>query len=568
MTRWMLGMVATLALVVPGRAQGDEPPPSGPDDAPILSGIIPRGLTAECTAEWMVKGRNLGPVEQFLVTGAGVEVVEKATRADGSIALKVRADAGAQTGFREVRADGPRGVSNPLLVRVDHLPQMVESEPNDNPAQADRVAIPAAVAGVLRPGDLDHFRVRGRAGRRFTVEVEARRLGTPISPVVTILSPSGRALAQGRASRGIEGDCRMSYIFPDDEDTIIRVRDNLYGGGDAAAYRLRIDDAPFATGLYPLGGPAGGTISVVASGGTLDAPRTRTVLLPNRPGEVVEVGPFDGPGGPVLAPARLVVGLGPEVDEAEGGASPARLPLGTTANGRIGRPGEVDRYRVPVRAGDTFRIKVRAAALGSWLDSVVTLRDPRGEVLGENDDHGTSPDSVLDHEARSDGVLTVEIADRFGSGGPEYGYRLSVGPVQPDVAVALRLDGRVRTTGALNLHPGSTVPIRFQMEREGRTSPIRLRALGLPRGVTAVPVTVPPSGPPSGTLLLRVAPDAGPAAGSLRVVATVRQQEDGNILERAAVAILTIGPDPVPMPDRQVVRFVTDLPVRVVVPSR
>ncbi len=243
------------------------------------------------------------------------------------------------------------------------------------------------------------------------------------------------------------------------------------------------------------------------------------------------------------------------------------LSPGTTANGRIGRPGEVDRYRVPVRAGEAFRIRVRAAALGSWLDPVVTLRDARGEVLGEDDDHGTSPDSVLDHEARSDGVVSVEVADRFGEGGPEYGYRLSVGPVQPDVAVALRLGGPARTLGALNLRPGAIVPVRFQVETEGRPGPIRLRALGLPRGVTADPVTVLPSGPPDGMLMLRVAPDAGPAAGSLRVVATVRRGE-GMTLERTATTTLAIGPGPVSLPDRPVLRNVTDLPVRVVVPAR
>jgi hypothetical protein len=567
MRRGLLGMVGSLALMLPCGAQTDEPPPAPFDDAPVLSGIFPPGLTAGRTAEWVVSGRNLGPAERFLVTGAGVEVVEKATRADGSIALKVRAGDGAEPGFREVRADGPRGVSNPLLVRVDHLPQVVEEEPNDDLAKADQVAIPSAVAGVLWPGDLDHFRVRGRAGRRFTVEVEARRLGMPISPVVTIFSPAGQSLAQTRASRGVEHDCRMSYVFPDDQDTIIQVRDNLYGGGEATAYRLRLDEAPFATGLYPLGGPAGRTITVVASGGTLDAPRSRTVALPDRPGEVVEVGPFDGPGGPVLAPARLAVGDGHEVYEAEGDQPASLLTLGTTANGRIGRPGEVDRYRVPVRAGDVFRIRVRAAALGSWLDPVVTLRDARDVVLGENDDHGTSPDSVLDHEARSDGALTVEVADRFGDGGPEYGYRLSVGPVQPDVSVALRLGGAARTSGALNLRPGETVPVRFQVEAEGRTGPIRLRALGLPPGVSAVPVTVLPTGPQGGTLTLRVAPDAGPASGSLRVVATVRR-EDGVVLERVATATLAIGPGPVPLPDRSVPRIVTDLPIRVVVPPR
>ena len=78
---------------------------------------------------------------------------------------------------------------------------------------------------------------------------------------------------------------------------------------------LRVDPAPFATALFPLGGPKGQTIEVEVSGGNLAGPRKKSITLPDAPGSSVDPGEFDGPGGPALSPARLVVGDGPEVIE-------------------------------------------------------------------------------------------------------------------------------------------------------------------------------------------------------------------------------------------------------------
>ena len=418
---------------------------------------------------------------------------------------------------------------------------------------------------------------------------------------MTLLTPLGAALARSGPIRGGELDCRLTYLFPDDAPCIIQVRDNLYGGGDAASYRLRVDDAPFATGLFPLGGPPGRTIDVTASGGTLPGPRSRRVALPDQPGGIVEVGPFDGPGGPVLAPARLVVGDGdePEVEESPSdanGPSGTRLPLGATANGRIAHPGEVDRYLVAARKGDRVRIRVRAASLGSWLDSVVTLRDASGRPIGENDDpddRRTASDSLLDAEVPSDGDLRVEVTDRYGDGGPEYAYRLSVGPPRPDASVMLFGNPQSyrpptpdasappdplvpETWGGLNMTPGMRRPVRFVVIPEGRSGPIVVRALDLPLGVSARPVTIRPPGPPSsrgpsslpnrpplyGSLILDVAPDAALGIGALRVVAEVRL-EDGSTRTRLASATLYPATTAVPFPTLPPIRTVTSLPVRV-----
>lgn len=591
--------------------------PRPAEAVPAVTGIFPPGFTIGTTTECTVSGRNLTAVDRYRISGRGVTVAEIKSKSPSSAVLSVRTDANAEPGFRELRAESPDGFSNLVMVRVDTLAQTPESEPNDAASQANDVALSKAVVGILTAQDVDHFRIRGKAGQRITLDVEAQRLGTPVTPIVTVLASNGAALAQGREGRGGEHDCRLSYTLPKTGSYLIQLRDNLYGGSASSCYRLRIDETPYATGLFPLGGPRKQTIKVTASGGNLHDPRTKRITLPDEPGAIVEPGSFDGTGGAALAPGRLIVGDGPEVFESPPdplGQSTTPLAVGSTANGRLDKPGEIDRYAIKVKKDDRVRIRVQASLLGSWLDSVLTLRDAAGNLIEENDDPGNAnqrnggffgipdvpPDSAIDYTAKADGTVTIEVADRYAEGGPEYAYRLSVGSLQPDFSIVLLLGnpsanrqlavagrrlgtGGPGSTGAFNIKPGSSTPVNFLITPEGRPGPVVVKIEGLPEGVTAEPVTVRfPSAvrsarttgqanpaPAGGALVLKVTPNAEPVVGDLRIVATAKL-EDGTVLRRVATALLSIdlasGGAQAPAGGAQTaipLRAVTHIPVKV-----
>ena len=576
--------------------------------APVLTGVFPPGATVGQSTEWTISGRNLSKDHRLRVSGDGVEILEVAVKDETTAKVKVRVASDAVPGFREVRLDAPTGLSNLAMIRIDRLNQILEVEPNDEAAKAQVVAVGSAVAGVLKPLDLDQFRIEGKPGQRVTLDLEARRVGTSIAPVVTVFSTSGVALAQGRSLPGGDGDCRMTAVLPLEGACVVQIRDNVYGGNDLARYRLRVDPTPFATGLFPLGGPKGSTVEVELSGGNLAKPLRKAITLPVTPGEFVAVGDFESPEGPVASPARLIVGEGMEILEPSRSPDgpPAEVAPGLTVNGRIGQPGEVDSYRLKVKAGDKIRARVEADSLGSWLDSVLAIRDEKGAILAQNDDSRTSsppdrprnvstlgipepsPDSTVDYEAKADGVVTIELADRFGDGGPEYGYRLSVGSARPDFSVTILLGNAnanaramgnlnqvraARTSpgqfGVYNLKPGSAVPINFQVTPEGRLGPIEVRAEGLPEGVTAEPVTVRMGAPDSPTavdagtasdfLLLRVEPYAQPGLAEFRVVATTKGTDPPIVREASA----TIGVDAVAVSNRPITRVLNRFPIRV-----
>ncbi len=582
-------------------------PARGQSGVPVLTGINPPGATIGSATDCTLSGRNLGKVEEVRISGRGVKFVLAEGRSDDAAKARIVVDSDAELGFRDVRLDGPGGLSNLVPIRVDPLKQVAEVEPNDRPADATKVEAGTAVVGLLKALDVDHYRVSGSPGQRLTVDLEARRIGTAIAPVVTLFDPSGRSIAQGREATGGDRDCRMTLTIPPEGWAVVQVRDNTYGGGDQARYRLRLDPAPYASAMFPLGGPKGQAIEVELSGGNLLEPTRKVVRLPDEAGGLFEVGPL----GPVACPGRLIVGDGPEATE------PAELTPGTTANGRIARPGEVDTYRMAVKSGQRARAKVEAAAMGSWLDSVVSVADDSGNVLAENDDSTDavrpaaarsvsglgvpegSPDSSVEFEARADGFVAITVTDRFGGGGPEYGYRLGVGSDRPDFAVTLLLGGVNANAGALNnlgtarnaratpgqfgvfnLKPGGSTPINFLIAPQGRPGSITVRAEGLPDGVTAEPVVVrfpgplapgqPSTGPNSPAavadfLQLKVAPYTQPGLSEFRVVATAQPTPASKIAREASA---TIGIDSAQVGPRPITRVLSRFPLRIIGDAR
>ncbi len=533
-------LVLVLALL------GFDPVESG-RPIPHISGVWPPGVTIGERQVWTIAGRNLDRVQTVVASGKGLTFGPIVLDPMGqSLTVEVHAAADAESSYREIRVDGPSGISNLALVRVDPLAQVVEVEPNDQtPAPGLAIRVGTVVAGTIRALDVDRFRVEGQPGQPITIDWETRRLGTAILPVLTITGPDQAVIAEVRSAPGGDRDCRFALVIPPAGWFEVALRDNTYGGDDRARYRLRVD---------PL----------------VATPRI----------------PTDRPG------------IGEPVAIGRDGA---------TILGRLDQPGEVDRFRFEARTGDRLRARVEAAPGGSWLDSVVTVLGPTGATLGENDDRaalvgppatidgGPDPDSLLDLTIAAAGPITIELADRSGAGGPNYPYQIEVGPPRTDLACYL-LPGRdsadpgpeARSVGdlqrldlsgaggAFNLSPGSVTTVPFMILPRGRPGQVEVRVEGLPAGVEVEPVVVrlapaPRTGSRAATewdapavvdsLRFRVRPEARPVLGSCRIVARTRSRTEP-VIEREAVRV--VGVDAAGGAARPVIRRLTDFPVRVV----
>lgn len=147
-------------------------------------------------------------------------------------------------------------VSNPLLYAVDALPEKDEREPNNKRKKAQELDLPLIMNGRIHgPGDIDHFRFKGKAGQEVVAEVTARRLLSPLDSVLRLMDSSGHVIGwnddaedkQGTLHRDMgclthPADSFLTAKLPDDGDYVVQVTDAQDEGGASYAYRLRISE--------------------------------------------------------------------------------------------------------------------------------------------------------------------------------------------------------------------------------------------------------------------------------------------------------------------------------------
>jgi hypothetical protein len=133
---------------------------------------------------------------------------------------------------------------NPTACVVTPLPLVTEQEPNDTPAQANRVTLPFGINGRIgTKRDLDHFVFQGTKGRAVRLEVYARRFGTELTSrldsMLDVLSPQGAVLASNDDANG--KDAALVFTPRADGDYVVRVRDLNNKGGEGFGYFLEMD---------------------------------------------------------------------------------------------------------------------------------------------------------------------------------------------------------------------------------------------------------------------------------------------------------------------------------------
>ena len=145
---------------------------------------------------------------------------------------------------------------------VDLLPQPStslqsprEREPNNSRARAEKVALPHVLEGLIgTPGDVDVYRVTGRAGSRLVAEVYARREGSPMDALLRLRDDRGKVLAWNDDHvlkeqhlhidhTGVtthHADAYLTVELPRTGTYFVEVSDAQQHGGDDYRYRLRL----------------------------------------------------------------------------------------------------------------------------------------------------------------------------------------------------------------------------------------------------------------------------------------------------------------------------------------
>jgi hypothetical protein len=443
----------------------------------------------------------------------------------------------------EIRADAPIGpcfwhVSTgwggtqvrPFL--VGDLPEFIETEPNSEPARAERITLPVVVNGQINgERDVDYFVFAAKAGDVVACDVLAARIGSPLDPVLELRDPAGRRLP-GDVVR-VGGDPVWAFRIPTDGDYSLQVSNLGVGGGPEYVYRITFSTAPYCYAPFPAGGNAGATgeVEFLALTGT-GTPRTlkEKVAFPaGRPGTFWWRRPAAGSNAVPLVVGDVPEITGPETNRSVGTA--LELPLPVTVNGRFRTESAEDWFRFLAKKGEAYTLDCRPFPPGSPAVPTLRLEDGKGTVLARaSGAEVPGGRCVLEWRAPADGVYRLRLRDlQHGArGGPDFVYRLTVQASQPDFALGLAAD-------AVNVTQGARAELEVIVARPGGfTGPVELAVAGLPAGVRAEGTRV-PENVTRHRLALVADGEARPTDALLRVVGSATVA--GKRVERTASVV-------------------------------
>ncbi len=189
----------------------------------VITGIFPAGGTSGTNASFDLSGYN-----RTASGKASLSLPKTDTPTIAPIFLPM----GNETSYNSVR------------VQTGTVPELREIEPNDTPDTAQRVTIPAVINGRIyrtdskATTDRDYFRFHAEKGQVLSIEVTARRLGSPMDSFVTIMDRSGKELASNDDADG--KDSRIDFTAPETGDYIVQVSELTQRMGENFVYRLSI----------------------------------------------------------------------------------------------------------------------------------------------------------------------------------------------------------------------------------------------------------------------------------------------------------------------------------------
>lgn len=394
-----------------------------------------------------------------------------------------------------------------------------------------------------KSGEVDSFAIELEEGQTLVAAVDAHTaFGSPMDAILQVVTPSNFVLAENHDSVGLDPRLAFTastsgrhivriFAFPAQPNSSIR-----FHGGDDYVYRLTLTTGPYITHASPMTVSTDEPQTVEVFGWNLP-PETRLPVV-TLSGSEVEAdgvrGAFQSRLGLVYSDhvagsirvrrvTHPVVFDIPRTTEEQ----PLTLAIPTALTGWIRQPRQTDHFRLSLYKGQQISIAVESQSFHSLLVPAVTLCDPSGETAAESGLAGAASDVVLKYNAKQDGDYRLAVRDRFGDGGQQYVYRLSVS--EPNAEMSLSLDADAFVLSAAN---PLEIPVTISRVagHEKTVDEISIEAVGLPPGTESSVVVSEPSGDTSKKVTLKLKTDGTRFSGPVQIRGTI----DGSDVERFA----------------------------------
>lgn len=579
--------LAILAGCLTGTAALAQQPVQSLLPQPRVNSVFPAGGKAGSVVEVLVSGTDLEDAKglYFSHPGFKAEVIPEPEKIDPKTKKPVpkkKKTRGAPTssekfkitiapdvlpGAYDMRVVDDNGISNPRLFTVGRLPEVNETEPNNDVPQAQKVATGTVVNGTIAsPTDVDYLSITGKAGERLLVSCVTSSIDSRARPLLELYTPEGQQLGQNRNYR--DNDALLDVTLPSNGEYLLRISEFAYQfGGSDYGYRLTLGAPYHIDSVFPPAVAPGKASPVTLygrnlpggqpSGFTIDGrPVDKLTVNVTPPGTATIGGPLSfagrvppalgmtelfeyrfpgptGPSGPIpMFLTELPVTL--ETDADNNSIAKAQLiPVPGEVAGRIEKRSDKDYYAFEVKKGDRFTFALLADRAGASMDTWFQLRNAENKPLGPEQDDDTVPlhpiayydrtgdPAVQAYTAPADGKFFIIVGSREASVnyGPRSQYRLRIAKPAEDFRAIVMPRSRDLPTAVVLPANGSDAYDVFIERRGGFNGTVTVTAGQLPAGVTAKPATIGDSSS-WGTLVVTAAAGAKAFDGPISVIAT------------------------------------------------
>jgi hypothetical protein len=519
-----------------------------------LDRVFPLGGGVGSSLTVTVEGKDLDDLTDLHFDRPGF----KAERVKNN-EFRIAIPADAQPGTVEIRTIGKYGISGARLFAVSKgLTEVLEKEPNDTAATAQKVPIDCAINGRSDNDGDDFFRFPARKGQRIVLDCQALRLDSTLRAALVISDAAGKELARSTPYYQ-RTDPLLDFVAPADGDYLVQLHDATYAGGQP--YRLIISTRPHVENVFPLAVQPGESTTLTVLGRNLPGSKPLlggkvldqdleqlsfpfTALKEDErshdrfdfffhPGASsakmrgFQFFPKELPG--ALTPVTLVHAEAPVTQEREPNDSAEKaqeIKLPTVVCGRFDRPGDADWYTFTAKAGESIRVDLLCERLELPGDPFVLITDDKGREITQFDDHGISYNALALYNRDPFGTFNVPangryrllVQERYRNGGPRYQYVLHLGKATPDLFPVAFHETNPDPTCPL-LRRGGSAFLEVCLNRRDFNDPVVIEAKGLPPGVSCPPVHVGP-GRQFANVVFTAAEDAKDWAGAFRLEAT------------------------------------------------
>jgi hypothetical protein len=444
---------------------------------PTIRNLDLRGLRVGGTTTLTLDGDDFGKAPRLLLPFTAKQTLQRRPN-DKRAVFDVTLGDDVPPGYYQLRVAAEGGVSLPVVIGVDALPQQTAPTPV--------ATLPVALHGAVAGSATTEIKFQGKAKEKVMVEVEAQRFGSKLRPVIHLYSPKKLQVAWAWGTPTLLGDARLEATLPEDGTYTVSLHDVEYAAAAPNFYRLKIGQWEFADQVFPpaLGPGQGGAVELLGMAVPLRANVGPTSKADVWPLSVPQPNLWSGPRPFVTFSGHAELVRQAAKDQVHD------LPAGLVGvSGRLTAPFAEDRFRVPVTPGTKVHLEVFAERIGSPLDAALVVRNEKGDQLVRAEDSPGSLDPVLDYVVPDKvTAIVVGVVDAQGRGGPHAVYRLVVEPQTPAAG-----KGRFKLltlSQRASLPAGGSTVVPILVERQGYKGKIDLAA-ELPPGIKADGAVIP-----------------------------------------------------------------------------